>query len=107
MDLTDTTLSMSTAYHPQSDGQTERCNRTMEGVLRGFGAPEQRDWSRCLGMAEYACTNSKQASSQHSPSFLHHGRHPSTLFSNIVAKRAQVPVVTTVVEGFTGCQDPH
>jgi hypothetical protein len=50
-------------------------------------------------MAEYGYNNSKQASSQHSPFFLNHGRHPSTHFSNIVAKRAQVPAVTTFVEG--------
>jgi hypothetical protein len=90
---------MSTAYHPQSDGQTERANRTVEDMLRGFVGPKQRDWSRFLGMAEFAYNNSKQASSQHSPFFLNHGRHPSTPFSNIVPNRAQVPAVTTFVEG--------
>ncbi len=43
--------------------------------------------------------NSKHVSSQHSPFFLNRGRHPSTPFSDIVTKRAQVPAVTTFLEG--------
>ncbi len=105
MELSGTTVSMSTAYHPQSDGQTERAKRTVEDMLRGFMGPKQRDWSRFLGMAEFAYNNSKQASSQHSPFFLNHGRHPSTPFSNIVRNRAQVPAETTFVEGQSALQD--
>jgi hypothetical protein len=54
MELPGTTLSMYTACRPQSHGQTERANRTVEDMLRGFVGPKQRDWSRNLGMAEFA-----------------------------------------------------
>jgi hypothetical protein len=53
--LLGTELAMSTAYHPQSDGQTERMNRTMEDMLRGFVGPRQGDWCRYLSMVEFAC----------------------------------------------------
>ncbi len=36
---------MSSSYHPQTDGQTERTNRTLEQVLRHFVAPSQDDWT--------------------------------------------------------------
>ena len=44
MQILGTELAMSTAYHPQSDGQTERANRTFEDMLRGFVGPRQDDW---------------------------------------------------------------
>jgi transposase InsO family protein len=39
-----TTLTMSSAYHPQTDGQTERANRTLEEMLRSRVNFEQSDW---------------------------------------------------------------
>ncbi|POM76160.1 Reverse transcriptase-rnase h-integrase [Phytophthora palmivora] len=40
-----TKLMMSTAYHPQTDGQTERVNRVLEDTLRSICAEEPRSWS--------------------------------------------------------------
>jgi len=37
-------LRMSTAIHPQTDGQTERLNQTIEAYLRAFVGHEQDDW---------------------------------------------------------------
>ena len=73
-----TTLNMSTAYHPQSDGQTERANRTLEDMLRASVNFEQNDWDEHLDAAEYAYNNSKQASTGHTPFFLNGGAHPAT-----------------------------
>jgi len=49
---------MSTAFHPQTDGQTERLNQTIEAYLRAFVGHEQDDWVRLLPMAEFAYNNS-------------------------------------------------
>ena len=49
---------MSTAYHPQTDGQTERTNQVLEGYLRNFINYDQNDWNQLLPLAEHAYNNS-------------------------------------------------
>lgn len=48
-----TQLHMNTAYHPQSDGQTERVNRCLETYLRCMIHNQQKKWSQWLAMAEW------------------------------------------------------
>jgi len=69
---------MSTAFHPQSDGQTERMNRYVETILRGFVNPAQDDWDTLLPLVEFAINNSYQASIKNTPFLLNYGRHPTT-----------------------------
>jgi len=45
---------MSTAFHLQTDGQTERLNQMIEAYLRAFVSKEQDDWVCLLPMAEFA-----------------------------------------------------
>jgi hypothetical protein len=71
-----TRLAMSTAYHPQTDGQTERANRTIEDILRAYVNHKQNDWDELLPLVEFAYNNSKQASTGFSPFFLNSGQHP-------------------------------
>ena len=49
-----TRLNMSTAYHPQTDGQTERTHRTIEQILRGFIHAQHDDWLHVLPLAEFS-----------------------------------------------------
>jgi len=49
---------MSTAYHPQTDGQTERTSQVLEGYLRMFVNYDQNDWYQLLPLAEHAYNNS-------------------------------------------------
>src|SRR6266511_685843 len=63
-------LAMSTAFHPQTDGQTERANRTLEDMLRAFVNYRQTNWDECLPAAEFAYNNSLQASTGYTPFFL-------------------------------------
>lgn len=53
-------LGYSTAYHPQTDGQTERQNQTLETYLRSYVNYEQNDWAKWLSIAEFAYNNSAQ-----------------------------------------------
>ena len=73
-----TKIKLSTAYHPQTDGQSERANRTMEEVLRSYVHPLADDWSRKLGDAEFAYNSSQQRSSGRSPFYVAYGYHPRT-----------------------------
>jgi len=60
--LLDTKLSMSTAFHPQTDGQTERANRTFEDMLRSYCDEDHSTWDELLTPLEFAYNNSCQAS---------------------------------------------
>jgi hypothetical protein len=70
-----TTLTMSTAYHPQTDGQTERANRTLEEVLRSRINFQQTDWDEHLTAAELAVNNAVQSSTGFSPFYLNFGQN--------------------------------
>ena len=76
--LLGTKRSMSTAYHPQTDGQTERMNRVLEDMLRHFCHPDQTDWDEHLACAEFAVNNAFQSSVQETPFMINFGQHPST-----------------------------
>ncbi|KAF1336709.1 reverse transcriptase, partial [Globisporangium splendens] len=65
--LLGTQLKMSTADHPQTDGQTERVNRTLEDILRSY-AHSFTHWNECLPLAEFAINNSVHVSTGHTHS---------------------------------------
>ena len=73
-----TRLAMSTSRHPQTDGQTERANRSLEEMLRAFVNKKTDDWSDKLSALEFAYNNHQQASTGHSPFFLNAGQSPAT-----------------------------
>ena len=66
---------LSIAFHPQTDGQTEKQNSTMEAYFQAFVNFEQNDWIRLLSMAEFAYNNAKNASTGHIPFELNCGYH--------------------------------
>jgi transposase InsO family protein len=76
--LLGTNQSLSTAFHPQSDGQTERVNRVLEDYLRHYVNPAQNNWDEFLGIGEFAVNNAWQESIRTTPFFLNSGRHPVT-----------------------------
>jgi hypothetical protein len=71
-----TKLKMSTSFHPQTDGQTERANQTMEQVLRSYVSYDQSDWDDYLPLVEFAINNSVAASTGETPYFTNYGFHP-------------------------------
>jgi hypothetical protein len=71
-----TSQGMSTAFRPQTDGQTERTNRIIEETLRHYINDRQSNWVDLLPMAEFAINNAYNSSTQSSAFFLNYGQHP-------------------------------
>jgi transposase InsO family protein len=74
--LIGTKQAMSTAYHPQTDGQTERLNRVLEDMLRMYVSQSQDDWDEKLACAEFAINNNDHESTGKTPFLLNYGFHP-------------------------------
>ena len=85
---------MSTAFHPQTDGQTERMNRVLEETLRHYVSAKQDDWDKFLGLAEFAINNAKNESTGQSPFYMMYGQHPN-LPSFVTPDGKLVPAVKT------------
>lgn len=66
----------STAFHPETDGQTERVNGVLEDYLRYFVNDRQDDWALWLPLAEFSYNNTPSSSTSCSPFFATHGFHP-------------------------------
>ena len=64
---------MSTAYHPQTDGQTERTNQLLEGYLRTFVNYDQNDTYQLLPLAEHIYNNSATNAHKITPFFANYG----------------------------------
>jgi hypothetical protein len=67
---------LSTAYHPESDGQTERVHQSLEAYLRFYINYQQDDWADWLPLAEFAYNNSDHSSTGKSPFFVNSGYNP-------------------------------
>jgi hypothetical protein len=74
-----TRLDMSTANHPQTDGQTERTNRTLKEMLRSVINHRQNDWEDKLPSLEFAYNNSSNATTKTTPFFLATGYTPRAI----------------------------
>jgi hypothetical protein len=66
----------STAYHPQSDGQTERVNQILEQYVRIFCHYQQDDWVDLLPLAEFSYNNARSATTHASPFYANYGYNP-------------------------------
>ncbi len=73
-------MNLSTGYHPQTDGQTERANQDVERYLRSYCSYMQDNWSAWLPMAEFADNNAISPSIRQSAFFLNKGFHPRMSF---------------------------
>ncbi len=67
---------LSTAFHPQTDGQTERINQTLEHFIRNYCNYQQDNWSNLLSMAEFSYNNSRHSATGVSPFFALYGYNP-------------------------------
>ena len=71
---------LSTAYHPQTDGQSERSNQDLERHLRTYRSHMQDDWAKWLPLTEFADNDSTSASTGVTPFFANKGFDPRMSF---------------------------
>jgi transposase InsO family protein len=73
------TRRLSTAYHPETDGSTERANQVIEAYFRMFVNYAQDDWPKWSFLAQLAINNRDATSTGVSPFFFSHGYHLNPL----------------------------
>jgi transposase InsO family protein len=78
-ELQGTTLAMSSAYHPQSDGQTEILNKCLEMFLRCFTFENPKAWFKALTWVEYWYNTAHHSSIGMTPFKALYGRDPPTV----------------------------
>jgi hypothetical protein len=66
----------STAYHPQTDSQTEHVNKELEGYLQNFIGHCQDDWDKLLPLSKFAHNDHVDSLTQQSPVIVNTGRNP-------------------------------
>jgi len=98
LELVEVKGNRSTAYHPQSDGQTERTNQTMEQYLRVYCDYHQDDWSQLLPLAEFVYNNAKSTSTGMSPFYANYGYHPRATLKILPDQQHKNPAAETYVD---------
>src|SRR3954462_3008562 len=93
-----TKLAMSTAFHPQTDGQTERANRTLEDMLRAFTNYQQDNWDQLLSTTEFAWNNAPNASTGMTPFHINQGRDPLNPYTMITKIPDNIPAASEWLE---------
>ncbi|KAE9028547.1 hypothetical protein PR001_g11707 [Phytophthora rubi] len=97
--LLGTRLDMSTADHPQTDGQAERVNRVLEDILRSVCAAEPTKWSTLLPQVEFALNNAVHSSTGFTPFYVNRLRHPRTPLT--------LPPASSLGGGVANAEDPR
>jgi hypothetical protein len=89
-----TSLDYSSAFHPQTDGQTERVNQVLEDLLRACVLTYNTDWEKSLPYAEFSYTNNYQASLKMAPFEALYGRKCRTplMWSEVGREPSSVPL---------------
>jgi transposase InsO family protein len=83
---------LSTAYHPQTDGQTERTNRTMKTYLKIFSNTSQTNWVALLPMAQMSYNNKLSEATGKTPYFANHGKHPNLFQRTLPSPKAEAAI---------------
>ena len=102
MRLLEVSTDRSSAYHPQTDGQTERVNQILEHYIRTYCAWDQDDWVDLLPFAEFCYNNTIHSATKMTPFFAAYQQHPRNNFVHPISadpesnNPAAVTMVTTL-----------
>lgn len=86
---------LTTAFHPQSDGQTERTNKVVEEVLRNLISYCHKSWDELLPFVQFCINNTISTSTGMTPYFLNFGTHPGSPITNQITSTS-LPVLEKV-----------
>ncbi|KAI1001002.1 hypothetical protein K3495_g7193 [Podosphaera aphanis] len=93
---------LSTAFHPETDGSTERMNQGVLAYLRAFISYSQFEWAKLLPTAQLALNNRDNSSSGLSPFFLEHGYHAEPITLTTSKHNFNKTAPTKLAEKFIG-----
>jgi RNase H-like domain found in reverse transcriptase/Reverse transcriptase (RNA-dependent DNA polymerase)/Integrase zinc binding domain/gag-polyprotein putative aspartyl protease len=93
-DKADIRLSLSTAYHPQTNGLVERTNEVVETALRHYVAPDQKDWNKTLPFIEFALNDAHKDASGTAPFRMNRITVPLTPFEAVKERIATQKDIT-------------
>jgi hypothetical protein len=93
----------SSAYHSQTDGQTERVNQILEDMLRACTIHYGKNWDKCLSLAEFAYNNNYQSSLKKAPFEALYGRRCRTPLN--WSQAGEREIFGPVTPGFKGHQN--
>lgn len=88
------TRALTTAYHPQADGQTEVLNQTLEIQLRAYIGPSRNDWDEHLDALMLAYNTTPHTATGFAPAFLLRGYYPTTS-STLMHEGSPIPRPTS------------
>jgi len=94
---------LSTAFHPQTDGQTERMNQELEQYLRFFIEHRQKDWPEWLAVAEFAINNKVHTATKVSPFMANYGKE--LRMGGDIRKKGKVESATEFVQRMKKVQE--
>ncbi|KAJ1127628.1 hypothetical protein NDU88_006024 [Pleurodeles waltl] len=96
-------VALSSGFHPQTNGQTERLNQGLEQYLRSFCNATQSNWAPYLPLAEFSYNNSLHSASKVSPFYGSYGFHPRA-FPTPLRDNSNLPAISSFVRQLRGIQ---
>jgi len=101
MELLKVDIRLSTAFHPQTDGQTERVNQVLEQYLRSYCSYQQDDWAELLPLAEHAYNSAVSESTKMSPFEANYGFNPRTNWPEAGKKKHENLASSEIFQNWT------
>jgi hypothetical protein len=83
---------LSTAYHPQTDSQTERTNCTIKTYLKIYSNTSQDNWVSLLAIAQIAYNNKALEATGQTPYFANYGKHPNLFKRTLPSLKAEAAI---------------